>query len=134
LALDYDPSRARPQRPKGHEEHGQPFRTVDKSARQAWYTSDIPKIDQTKKTAARHEKRAAGSGDATAARKYRMPFSGDIRVGKRGQIVLPAALRRELGIEDGSKLAVNADGEGRIVLEPVPSDPIRRFIEAGRGV
>jgi len=63
-----------------------------------------------------------------------MPFSGDIRVGKRGQIVLPAALRRELGIEDGSKLAVRADDEGRIVLEPVPSDPIRRFIEAGRGV
>lgn len=50
-----------------------------------------------------------------------------VRVGKRGQIVLPASIRRKLGIEDGSRLAIRIDSEGKIVLRPVSDDPLQRL-------
>lgn len=40
-----------------------------------------------------------------------------IKVGKRGSIVLPIGLRRQLGLEDGSLLIVEANG-GEIRLRP----------------
>jgi AbrB family looped-hinge helix DNA binding protein len=40
-----------------------------------------------------------------------------IRMGPQGRIVVPASLRRELGLDEGSTLALSAD-HGRLVLEP----------------
>jgi len=40
-----------------------------------------------------------------------------VRMGPRGQIRVPAGLRRELGLDEGSTLAVSSD-HGRLVLEP----------------
>jgi len=43
---------------------------------------------------------------------------GKITVEKRGRIVIPAEIRRALGIREGSELIVELDN-GRIVLTPV---------------
>jgi AbrB family looped-hinge helix DNA binding protein len=39
-----------------------------------------------------------------------------VRVGPKGRIVLPAPIRREVGLEEGAEIVVRAD-RGRIVLE-----------------
>lgn len=46
-----------------------------------------------------------------------MAKSDSIKVGKRGAIVLPAALRRQYGFEEGSTLIAEATEEG-ILLKP----------------
>ncbi|HEV2954258.1 MAG TPA: AbrB/MazE/SpoVT family DNA-binding domain-containing protein [Candidatus Dormibacteraeota bacterium] len=43
--------------------------------------------------------------------------SASFQVGLRGRSVLPAAVRRAAGVEDGRILIARADGLGRIVLE-----------------
>lgn len=50
-----------------------------------------------------------------------------VKVGPKGRVVVPAAIRRELGIEEGTELMARVDGEG-IVLEP-RSAAIRRLQE-----
>lgn len=50
-----------------------------------------------------------------------------MRVGKvspKGQVVIPAELRRKFGMKPGSRVAVMEE-EGRIVVIPLPPDPIR---------
>lgn len=48
-----------------------------------------------------------------------------IKVSSKGQFVIPASIRRRLGIRAGSRLRVRVEG-GRIVLEPLAEDdPIR---------
>ena len=46
----------------------------------------------------------------------------------RGQIVIPAAIRRQFGIEDGTKAAITATSDG-IVLKPIT----RAYIRSLRG-
>jgi len=58
----------------------------------------------------------------------------NVRVGKRAQIVIPASLRRRMGVKDGDLLDAQLDEEGRLVLERVDADPLRRLSEAGRGL
>ncbi len=40
----------------------------------------------------------------------------EIRVGKQGRVVIPSALREEMGLRPGDKLSAEVD-EGRLVLE-----------------
>lgn len=40
-----------------------------------------------------------------------------VRLGPQGRLVVPVELRRELGLEDGSELAIRSDGR-RLILEP----------------
>lgn len=40
-----------------------------------------------------------------------------VRLGPQGRLVVPAALRRELALEEGSELAIRSDGR-RLILEP----------------
>jgi AbrB family looped-hinge helix DNA binding protein len=42
---------------------------------------------------------------------------------EKGQILVPKYLRRKLGLKPGAKVHLDED-EGRLVLTPVPSDPI----------
>lgn len=46
-----------------------------------------------------------------------------IKTTEKGQIVIPAEIRRELGIKPGQKLIVSRQGEG-ILLQPLPDDPV----------
>ena len=75
----------------------------------------------TKKTgtslpkAATHKKAGAGPG--------RRPVAEPSRVGKRGSIVIPAALRRRYGIEEGSFSRCRAP-KGGVLIVPVSGLPI----------
>jgi len=53
--------------------------------------------------------------------------TGEVEVGPKGRVVIPAAVRRELGIHEGSRLAVLVD-DGAVVL--VPREQIRRRLRA----
>jgi AbrB family looped-hinge helix DNA binding protein len=48
-----------------------------------------------------------------------------VTVGPKGRVVVPAPIRRELGIEEGTELMARVEGDG-IVLEP-RSAAIRRL-------
>jgi AbrB family looped-hinge helix DNA binding protein len=61
-----------------------------------------------------------------------MPATMVVRMGPQGRIVVPAELRRELGLDEGSTLNATTRG-GRLILEPrsVVLDRMRRrFAEA----
>lgn len=55
-------------------------------------------------------------------------------VGKRGTIVIPAALRRELGLEEGTTIMISSDKDGAVIIRAVPEDPVERLRWAFRGV
>ena len=42
----------------------------------------------------------------------------------KGQVVIPAPLRRKYRIHQGSRLAV-LEGEGQIIFQPLPDDPVK---------
>ena len=42
-----------------------------------------------------------------------------MNLGPQGRLVVPAKFRRELGLEEGTTLAVSSDGRG-LILEPRP--------------
>jgi AbrB family looped-hinge helix DNA binding protein len=46
----------------------------------------------------------------------------------KGQLVIPAGLRRKLGIETGTEFLFLEDEVGRIVLQPVTEDSIDRMM------
>ncbi len=46
-----------------------------------------------------------------------MPDLNVVRMGPQGRIVVPADLRRELGLDEGSTMAATAE-DGRLILEP----------------
>lgn len=48
-----------------------------------------------------------------------------VKVGPKGRVVVPAPIRRELGIEEGAELMARVDGDA-IILEP-RSAAIRRL-------
>jgi AbrB family looped-hinge helix DNA binding protein len=50
-----------------------------------------------------------------------------VKVGPKGRVVVPAPIRRQLGIEEGTELMARVEGDG-VVLEP-PSAAIRRLQE-----
>ena len=52
---------------------------------------------------------------------------------KRGQTVVPAAIRKRYQIRDGDGLEWLDDGSAVIRVVPIASDPIRALRGAGRG-
>jgi len=48
-----------------------------------------------------------------------------VRLGPQGRLVVPVELRRELGLEEGSELAIRSEGR-RLILEP-RSEVLRRL-------
>jgi AbrB family looped-hinge helix DNA binding protein len=51
----------------------------------------------------------------------------EVEVGPKGRVVIPAPIRRKLGIEEGTRLAVLVD-DGAVVL--VPRDVVRKRLRA----
>lgn len=47
-----------------------------------------------------------------------------VKTSAKGQVVIPAEIRRALGIRPGTKFHVRAEGT-EVVLFPLPADPIR---------
>lgn len=47
----------------------------------------------------------------------------------KGQVVIPAALRKKLNIKKGTALSI-LEKDGKLIMEPLSGDPI----EAGRGM
>jgi AbrB family looped-hinge helix DNA binding protein len=61
-----------------------------------------------------------------------MPRKGNIvRVGRRGQMVLPKAVREALGVTEGDQLWVEVEGN-RVILRPV-SSLVRESLGSLRG-
>lgn len=48
-----------------------------------------------------------------------MPRATVVRLSSKGQLVIPAALRRTLGLVAGQSLSVRAGADGEVVLSPV---------------
>jgi AbrB family looped-hinge helix DNA binding protein len=53
-------------------------------------------------------------------------------ISKRGQTVVPAAIRKRYNILDGDRLAWIDDGE-TIKIVPIPADPVRALKGIARG-
>lgn len=56
-----------------------------------------------------------------------------ITVSSKGQIVIPAAIREEFGIEAGTRIAVRVEG-GKVVLDPETLAAKLRKIKEMRGI
>lgn len=55
----------------------------------------------------------------------------DVRIGKRGQVVIPAEVRRSLGLAEGDLLQLTVSDEGQeLGLKRIPSDPVERLRRA----
>lgn len=52
----------------------------------------------------------------------------EVVVGKRFTVVIPKAVRDEVGLKEGRRALVYCEG-GRIVTEPLPSDPFEVLAE-----
>ncbi len=52
-----------------------------------------------------------------------------VQIGKRGQLTLPAEVRRALGLKPGDALVVRVE-KGRVVLEPAVVLPVEIYDEA----
>lgn len=53
-----------------------------------------------------------------------------VRLSSKGQIVIPARMRRVLGIERGQSLRMRLEGDRQIVLSAADAEPAE--VEAGR--
>ena len=51
-------------------------------------------------------------------------------VSKKGQVVIPKAIRDRLGLKPGTVLRVVTEGK-RVILEPVEESPKEIFVDAG---
>lgn len=59
----------------------------------------------------------------------------DVRIGKRGTVVIPAEVRRALDLEEGDTLLLTLDAETRrLGVEHVPTDPFERVRSALKGL
>jgi AbrB family looped-hinge helix DNA binding protein len=55
-----------------------------------------------------------------------------VQVSPRGQVTLPASVRRALGLEPGDNLVISVEGD-RAVLQPAVVVPIERYTDERTG-
>ena len=51
------------------------------------------------------------------SRRMAQTAARPVRLGPQGRLVVPAELRRELGLQEGAELSIRSDGR-RLILEP----------------
>lgn len=51
----------------------------------------------------------------------------------KGQVVIPAEIRKKIGLKPGRKVLITVESERRIALEPLSEDPIRDLRGVLRG-
>ena len=57
---------------------------------------------------------------------------GKAKVSPKGQIVIPAPIRKKYGIKPGSIMEIT-EGDDRIILKPVPQDPVEEAMGMLKG-
>ena len=55
-----------------------------------------------------------------------------MKTSAKGQVVIPARIRRQIGLKPGQRVAVELD-DGRIVLRPIPDDLVERMTGCLKG-
>lgn len=58
-------------------------------------------------------------------------MSEETVVGKRHTIVVPKAIRKKVNLEEGQKILLRVE-EGRIIVEPLPTNPYKVLEEVIR--
>jgi AbrB family looped-hinge helix DNA binding protein len=53
-----------------------------------------------------------------------------VRTSAKGQVVIPADIRRQIGLEPGDRVQVSAAGSDMVLIQRIPDDPVA----AARGV
>ena len=53
-----------------------------------------------------------------------------IKLGKKGQLSLPAAVLRKMGIQGAATLLIEATDDGAVVLRPAAVYPVEMYTEA----
>jgi len=56
-------------------------------------------------------------------------MSDEVTIGRRFTVVIPKAVRRRVGLKEGQRALVRAEG-GTIILETLPADPYSTLAEA----
>jgi AbrB family looped-hinge helix DNA binding protein len=75
---------------------------------------------------ARTRRPEAGMAEEAGAIRDRLPTAEPGRVGKRGTVVIPAALRRRYGIEEGS-FVIAEPREGGVLIRPALVLPVEVY-------
>jgi AbrB family looped-hinge helix DNA binding protein len=47
-----------------------------------------------------------------------------VRTSSKGQVVIPADIRRQIGLEPGDRVQVSAAGPDMVLIQRLPDDPI----------
>lgn len=47
-----------------------------------------------------------------------------VKTSAKGQVVIPAEFRERIGLRPGGKVLVTLEGGRKVVVEPIPDDPI----------
>ena len=68
------------------------------------------------------------SGNSAILKFMKRPSGTVVQLSPRGQITLPAPVRKALGLEPGDNLVISVEGE-RAVIEPAVVVPIERYTE-----
>jgi AbrB family looped-hinge helix DNA binding protein len=92
-----------------------------------WYETDYSR--QRSQSEARSQKDSAGANRSTIAME-RQP--GIAFVGSAGAVIIPDTLRKDLKIEEGTRLSIRLDKD-RIVLQPVNEELISKLRGSCKG-
>lgn len=88
-----------------------------------WYETDYSKRSLQSET-----KRDGGNSGAP----FSLPRPGTAFIGPGGSVVIPDAIRKDLGVEEGTRLSIRRDRD-RIILQPVTEDHIAKLRGSCKG-
>lgn len=57
-----------------------------------------------------------------------------VKTSTKGQVVIPAEIRKKIGLEPGGKVLVGLSGDKKVTIEPIPADPIEALRGSLKGV